>query len=649
MTQKKDNKNKYDLISISHYFPPRVGGLENMAFTLLENLSKKDIKCLALFGSEATYKKDEDGFTKISFNPINLFENTYPIFGIHFFFKTMKLIQENPDARIIIHSRHLTSSLITHFICDLLSHPYTVIEHNAGRIYMNSKFATKIINWLDQHIFGYVLSGAQEVIAVSKTGKRWINRNFNVEKERISVIYNSFDLDTSPVKVGEKENIIVWASKWIKVKNPQVVLKAYIELAEKHPDWLFMLIGLGSALKYEHLDLPKNIRVIEQFLKHDDFLSLLEKSKIYINSSFSEGLAIANLEAIAMGNIPVMSDAPSNKEIAKKIKTEQYIFKRNSLKDLVKKLEKAISKSQDKEYLKEIAKKTKHHFSKEKMVDQYYTKLLPDHSRNEKLEKISIIIPVYNEEKSVSQIIEKVKKLKFPKKIKKEIIIVNDASTDKSMTFINKVTRRPPEDTEFIVLENKKNKGKSQTVKKGIINSTGDLVVVQDADLEYDPRDLVKFVKIFLSKPHLDVIYGNRFNKSNKFNSLVHSLGNRTVTFLSNLLTRPEGFAPRDMETCYKMVRGRIMRTIFASLESKSNFGLEPETTAKLARYRKIGGERLNFKDVDIYYKPRNFAEGKKMRWFKHGFEAFLEIFYFNNTPFTVEELHNNRTIQRKF
>lgn len=649
MTQEKENKNKYDVISISHYFPPRVGGLENMAFTLLKGLSEKGIRCLALFGSDDKYEKEEDGFTKISFKPVNLFENTYPIFGIPFFFKTMRIIQDNPDAKIIIHSRHLTSSLITHFICDLLSHPYTVIEHNAGRIYMQGEVTTKIINWLDQHIFGYVLSGAQEVIAVSKTGKRWISRNFNVEKERISVIYNSFDLDTSSLKVEEKENIVVWASKWIKVKNPQVVLKAYIEIADKHPNWLFMLIGSGSALNYENLDLPQNIRVVEQFLEHKDLLFLLGKSKIYINSSFSEGLAIANLEAMATGNIPVMSDAPSNKEIAKKVKTEEYIFKRNNVKDLVEKLEKAISKSEDKEYLQEIVKRTEENFSKEKMLDEYYKKLLPDYSRNEKLEKISIIIPVYNEEKTVSQIIEKIKKLKFPKKIKKEIIIVNDASTDKSMTYINKAIRRPPEETEFIVLENKRNKGKSQTVKKGILNSTGDLVVVQDADLEYEPKDLVKFVKIFLSDPHLDVIYGNRFNKSNKFNSLIHSSGNRFVTFLSNLLTKPEGFAPKDMETCYKMVRGEIMRAIFNSLESTSNFGLEPEVTAKLARYRKVGGEKLKFKDVDIYYKPRNFAEGKKMRWFKHGFEALLEILYFNNTPFTIEESYEGRKIKRKF
>jgi glycosyltransferase involved in cell wall biosynthesis len=649
MREEKGNKNKYDLISISPYFPPRVGGLETMVFTLLKELSEKDIRCLSMFSSDETFTKEEDGFTKISFNPISLFENTYPIFGLPFFFKTMKIIQDNPDARIIIHSRHFTNSLIAHFVCNLLSHPYTVIEHNAGRVYMKSKFATKVINWLDRHIFGYVLSGAQEIVAVSKTGKRWVNRNFNIERERISVIYNSFDLDTSSLKVKKKENIVVWASKWIKVKNPQVVLKSYIEIANKYPNWLFMLIGSGSALDYEHLDLPKNIRVVEQFLKHEDFLSLLEKSKIYINSSFSEGLAIANLEAIAMGNIPVLSDAPSNKEIARKIDTEEFVFKRNNIKALSKKIGAAIKKSDDTDYLENISTRSQEVFSKEKMVEKYYKKLLPDHRRNEKLEKISIIIPVYNEERTVSQIIGKVKRLKFPKKIKKEIIIVNDASTDKSMIFINKATKNPPDDTEFVVLENKRNKGKSGAVKKGVLASTGDLVVVQDADLEYDPRDLVRFVKTFLADPHLDIIYGNRFNKGNTFLNMVHNLGNRFITFVSNSFSRPKGFTSQDVSTCYKMVRGDIMRAIFKSLETTTNFGMEPEMTAKLSRYRKIGGEKLNSRDLDIYYKPRGLSAGKKIRWFKHGFEIFWEILYFNNTDFIVEEYYEGKKIKRKF
>lgn len=645
----KRKKNEYNLISISHYFPPRVGGLESMAFTLLKELSQKGIRCLALYGSDQRYEKTEDGFSKKSFRPINIFENTYPIFGLKFFIKTFQTIKNNPNAKIIVHSRHLTSSFLTHIICGVLSHPYTVIEHNAGKIFMSSKFSTKIVNWLDQHIFGYVLSGAHEVIAVSKTGKKWISRNFNVEKERIAVIYNSYDINSREVNLKEKENIVVWASKWIKVKNPQVVLKAYIEIANRHPTWLFMLIGDGSELKYGNKDLPKNIRIVEQFLKHSDFIDLLEKSKIYINSSFSEGLAIANLEAIAMGNIPVFSDAPSNKEIARKVGTTEFIFRRNNIKDLAKKVEKAIVKTKEKDLMKEIMSLTDKHFSKEKMVEQYYQMLLSEYYRNDDLKKISIVIPLYNEEKTISKILQKVLKLKFPKDITKEIIIVDDCSTDKSMTFVNDLAKKNYDDTEFVLLSNKKNKGKSQTVKKGVLNSTGDLVVVQDADLEYDPKDLVKFIEIFLSNPHLDVIYGNRFNKKNEFNNSVHSLGNRFVTFSSNLFTKPKGFSPTDMETCYKMVRGNIMRTLFATLESTSNFGLEPELTAKLARYRKFDGKKLNFKEVDIYYKPRSVSEGKKMRWFKHGFEALLEIVYFNTNSFTVGEEYRGRKIKRKF
>jgi len=331
------------------------------------------------------------------------------------------------------------------------------------------------------------------------------------------------------------------------------------------------------------------------------------------------------------------------------VKTQNFIFKRNNVKDLVEKLEKAILKSSNFSFVNSMIDLNGEYFSKEHMVGEYYQMLLPEHFRNEDLQKISIVIPVYNEERSVSEIIKRVASLKFPKNITKEVLIVNDASTDKSVEFINEVVKNKYKDTEFLLLENKRNKGKSQTVKKGVLHSTGDLVVVQDADLEYDPNDLIRFTKIFLSDPYLDVIYGNRFNKKNEFYNLVHSLGNRYVTATSNLLTRSKGFAPKDMETCYKMVRGNIMRSLFESLESESNFGLEPELTAKLARYRKFNGRKLNFKEVDIYYKPRDISQGKKMKWFQHGFEALLEILYFNTNPFVVEELHRNKRIKRKF
>ena len=126
-------------------------------------------------------------------------------------------------------------------------------------------------------------------------------------------------------------------------------------------------------------------------------------------------------------------------------------------------------------------------------------------------------------------------------------------------------------------------------------------------------------------------------------------MGNRFITLVSNLLTRPSGFTSKDVSTCYKMVRGEIMRAIFNSLEATTNFGMEPEMTAKLSRYRKIGGEKLNSKDVDIYYKPRDLSAGKKIRWFKHGLETFFEILYFNNASFIVEESYDGKKIKRKF
>jgi glycosyltransferase involved in cell wall biosynthesis len=258
-------------------------------------------------------------------------------------------------------------------------------------------------------------------------------------------------------------------------------------------------------------------------------------------------------------------------------------------------------------------------------------------------------MPVWNEEGSIREILTKVAKLKFPKGITKEIIIVNDASKDKSKEIINSVIREKYKNTEFIYLENSSNLGKSQTVKKGVLVSTGDLVVTQDADMEYDPRDLVKFVNLFLSDPNLDVIYGNRFNKRNIFFNSIHHVGNRFVTYMSNMFTRNNGFAPRDMETCYKMIRGDIARALFKGLESTSNFGLEPEITAKLSRYREINGEKLKFRELDISYIPRSISQGKKMRWFKNGFEALLEILYFNTNSFVIEEEYRGKKTVRRF
>lgn len=647
---KKKKSKQYELISVSHFFPPKIGGLEKMAYNLTEGISEKGLKSIALFSSPRRYFEKAQDFHRLSFKTFNIFNGTYPLFGLSFFFSILNILLKNPNAKVLIHSRHLTSSLLTAYACSLTKHPYTVIEHNAGPIFLNSKFATSIVNWLDQNIFGFVLENSEDILAVSNNGKEWISKNFKIPKERIDVIYNSFDTDFNTRLISKKEDIVVFASKWITVKDPNTTFLAYKILAKRYPKWRFVIAGEGKDLNYNEKELPQNITVINRLLKQKELFDLLKKSKIYINSSLSEGLALGILEAISFGNIPVISDAKSNVEIAKILDTKEFIFNIGKERELAQIIEKAIYRSRSEKYVKDLIAKNKEIFSKEKMIETYYSRLLPRHHRNTEGTKLSIVMPVYNEEKTISKILEKIFLLKLPSNTKKEVIIVNDHSTDDTPQMIEDfVKKNKSKDIEYVILENKRNLGKSQSVKKGVLASTGDYVVTQDADLEYKPKDLISFLDVFTKHPFVDAIYGNRFNYKNRFSNIVHSFGNRFLTFISNIFTGPKGFAPNDMETCYKMVRGDIMRTLFKTLESKSNFGLEPEITAKLVRYRKPNGRRLRFRQVDIYYKPRTISQGKKMRWFKNGFEALLEILYFNTTPFTVEERVMGKITKRQF
>lgn len=625
------SQNNYDFISISHYFYPRIGGLENVAYNLVKGLEEKNINSLAIHGgAKERYSTTIEDFNVEAFKTLDIFDKTYPLFGLKYFFFLNKILGQNPNAQVLIHSRHLTSSYIAAKICVLKGHPYYVLEHNAGPVYFESSFVSEIANWVDKYFFRYVFKKATNVISVSKTGRRWVSKNFKIPKKYIAVIYNSYNEKEITNSFTTKQNIAVWAAKRIPVKDVNTVIRGYKRIAEKFPDWKFIVIGEGPDLNTEGLNFPSNIEIIPEFLKQEDLFRLLRKSKIYVNTSLSEGLSVGILEALSFGNIPVISSAPSNQEIARKAGTEEFVFERRNSRDLADKLMKAITRSKDTEYLKEIAKRTKDLFSNTRMIERYFEYLFPSHYANEQLQKLSIIIPAYNEENTIEKILEKVVEVELPNELSKEIIIVDDASTDKTLALSKTFIKANGKKAEFKILENKNNLGKSKSVKKGAGYSTGGLVVVQDADLEYDPNNLVKFVEMFLKRPETDVIYGNRFNKSNKFISLTHSLGNKFVTAVSNVFTRLHGFAPKDMETCYKMSRGDIFRELMERLESTTNFGLEPEITAKFARYRKQDNRKLQLRQIDISYKPRTEEQNKKMRWFKHGREAIVEIIRFN-------------------
>lgn len=236
-------------------------------------------------------------------------------------------------------------------------------------------------------------------------------------------------------------------------------------------------------------------------------------------------------------------------------------------------------------------------------------------------------MPVYNEEKTLEQIVNRVLEVKFPYKISRELIIVNDCSKDNSASILSQLQSKHKE---IKVLTNEKNLGKSQSVKKGILETTGDFVVIQDADLEYDPKDVSTLIKTAVDE-NLDAVYGNRFNKDNKIVIYWKNyIGNRALSMFSNLFTyfRFKVSIP-DMEVCYKLVKGDIFRNIASTLVSKSMFGFEPEVTAKLSKY-KVNGKHIKLKVLPISYFPRTIEEGKKMKAFQDGAKALIEILKFN-------------------
>jgi glycosyltransferase involved in cell wall biosynthesis len=240
---------------------------------------------------------------------------------------------------------------------------------------------------------------------------------------------------------------------------------------------------------------------------------------------------------------------------------------------------------------------------------------------------LSFIIPAYNEEKTLEQLVMKVIDFPLHSSFSKEIIIINDCSKDSTQSVIDSLAKRF---NQVKPLTNAKNMGKSQTVRAGIVASTGDFVVIQDADLEYDPKEINDLVEYQIANDS-DVVYGNRFGKKNKVIYWQNYIGNKFLSCVSNLFTYPRlGVWIPDMEVCYKLIRGDVARELGNGITSLSNFGFEPEITAKLSKYKKADGKHLKLGIVSISYYPRSVAEGKHMKAFRDGMKALNEIIKFN-------------------
>jgi glycosyltransferase involved in cell wall biosynthesis len=229
---------------------------------------------------------------------------------------------------------------------------------------------------------------------------------------------------------------------------------------------------------------------------------------------------------------------------------------------------------------------------------------------------LSIVIPVFNEENYILEVIKRVKQADALG-LKKEIIIVDDASTDKSLSIIKANQKK----YKLVILSNKRNIGKGSSLRKGLQKTTGNIVLIQDADLEYDPSEYPSLLEPIVAD-RADVVYGSRFvgGRPHRVVYYWHSVINSILTTFSNMMTN---INLTDMETCYKVFKGDLIRKIAPKLESR-RFGFEPEITARLARVRNI-----RFYEVGISYYGRTYSEGKHIYWVD-GIKAIYQIIKYN-------------------
>ncbi|MBD3300225.1 MAG: glycosyltransferase [Candidatus Moranbacteria bacterium] len=231
--------------------------------------------------------------------------------------------------------------------------------------------------------------------------------------------------------------------------------------------------------------------------------------------------------------------------------------------------------------------------------------------------KISVVVPIYNEERTIDQIVKAIEDAEV-EGLDKEIILVDDCSRDNSREILKKYRKK------YRVLFHKKNQGKGATLRTGFAKATGDIIIVQDADLEYNPNEYKDLIRPIL-EGKADVVYGSRFMTGRPHRVLYywHYLGNKFLTTFSNFFTN---LNLSDMETCYKVFTKKIFDKVYPELESK-RFGFEPEVTARLAKLARKNKCRIY--EIGISYSGRTYNEGKKIGW-KDGFEAIWCIIKYN-------------------
>jgi glycosyltransferase involved in cell wall biosynthesis len=234
---------------------------------------------------------------------------------------------------------------------------------------------------------------------------------------------------------------------------------------------------------------------------------------------------------------------------------------------------------------------------------------------------LSIIVPAYNEGATIQALLDRVRVVKLIGGYSKQVIVVNDCSTDGTEEVVQDYIARFP-DLNISYVRHNVNRGKGAALRTGIETASGEFIVVQDADLEYDPQEFNLLLKPVIDG-FADVVYGSRFmgGRPHRILFFWHTIGNRFLTMLSNMLT---DLNLTDMETCYKLIRADVLKGM--TLEEDA-FGFEPEVTAKIAKRAKKDNIRIY--EVGISYYGRTYADGKKINW-KDGVRAIYCIFKYN-------------------
>ena len=228
--------------------------------------------------------------------------------------------------------------------------------------------------------------------------------------------------------------------------------------------------------------------------------------------------------------------------------------------------------------------------------------------------KLSIIIPVYNEVETIQEALKRVEEARLNFPLEKEIIIVDDGSTDGTRGILDNLADK------YRIIYHQKNLGKGKSIKDGLLISTGDIIIIQDADLEYEPQEYNRLLAPILTNK-ADVVYGSRLMTHQPHRVLFywHYLANKFLTTLSNIFTN---LNLTDMETCYKVFNRRVIDQIAPKLKSK-RFGIEPEITARIAKHR------FKIYEIGISYHGRTYQEGKKIKW-RDGLAAVWHIIKYN-------------------